>query len=194
MPVEQRSGARQLTSIIFGVVAVAVAIGIAWGVLQLASGGEGPIQLQLGDDKFDAGQAARLSAQIEEGGPVLFSDVSGRGQRRPIFVNHFGGDPEVGWAAFPAVFPDADENCFLSWDPERELFEERAGIEGGGREIGDLCSDRTVEPNGGELERFEWEIDEDGNLIIDVRGEQPEQTDEAEPDDEAQPDDAGQLD
>ncbi len=181
MPVEQRSGAKQLTSIIFGLVAVAVAVGLAWGLLQLASGdGDGPVRLQLGDDQFDAGQATRLSVQIDEDGPVLFSDVSGRGQRRPIFVNHFGDDPEVGWAAFPAVLPDAEENCFLSWNAERELFEERAGVDGDGREVGDLCSDRTVEPNGGDLERFDWEIDDDGNLIIDVRGEQPEQPEESE--------------
>jgi len=180
MPVEQRSGAKQLTSIIFGLVAVAVAVGLAWGLLQLASGGEGPVRLQLGDDQFDAGQATRLSAQIEEAGPVLFSDVSGRGQRRPIFVNHFGDDPEVGWAAFPAVLPDAEENCFLSWNADRELFEERAGVEGGGRDVGDLCSDRTVGANGGDLDRFEWELDEDGNLIIDVRGEQPEEADDAD--------------
>jgi hypothetical protein len=180
MPVEQRSGAKQLTSIVFGLVAVAVAVGIAWGLLQLASGGDGPVRLQLGDDQFNAGQASRLAAQIAADGPVPFSDVSGRGQIRPIFVNHVGDDPEVGWAAFPAVLPDAEPNCFLWWNEERELFEEREGIEDS-REVGELCSDRTVGANGGDLERFEWEIDEDANLIIDVRGQQePSEADEAD--------------
>ena len=107
MPVERRSGTKQVTSIVFGIVAVLIAVGIAWGLLALASGGTGPVRIQLGDDEFDAGQAVRLSRQIQQDGPTLFSDVSGRGQLQPIVVNHFGDDPEIRWVAFPAVAPGA---------------------------------------------------------------------------------------
>lgn len=170
MPVERRSRRQQLTSILFAALAVAVAVGLAWGLLSLASGGDGPVRLQLGDDEFDAGQATRLSEQIAEDGPVLFSDVSGRGQQRPIMVNHFGDDPEMRWVAFPAVLPGAEDNCFLFWSAERELFEERRGLEGS-RDGGELCSDRTVPPNGEGLTQFSWEVDDEGNLIVDLRTE-----------------------
>jgi hypothetical protein len=171
MPVERRSGTKQLTSIVFALLAVAAAVGLAWGMLALASGGDGPVRLQLGDDEFDAGQTARLSAQIAQDGPVLFSDVSGRGQRRPIFVNHFGDDPEIRWVAFPARAPGADEGCFLAWNAELELFEERAVADGAGRDQGEICSAVTYPENGLGLEQYAWEVDDDGNLIIDLRGD-----------------------
>lgn len=177
MPVERRSSSQQVRSVLFGVVAVALAIGLAWGMLALASGGDGPVRIQLGDDEFDAGQAARLSKQIQQDGPTLFSDVSGRGQRQPIVVNHFGDDPEIRWVAFPAVLPGASEGCFLIWNAERELFEERRPPEGAGRDdVGELCSERTAPPNGEGLEQFGWKVDDEGNLIIDVRGDEDETT------------------
>lgn len=181
MPVERRSGTQQVRSIVIAVVALALAVGLAWAVVGLASGGDGPVRLQLGDDEFDAGQATRLSAQIAEDGPVLFSDVSGRGQVRPIMVNHFGDDAEIRWVAFPAVLPGADDGCFLFWDPEGEVFRERRGQEGS-REGGELCSDRTVPPNGEGLTQYDWEVDDEGNLIVDLRNEDADVTG---------PDDAG---
>lgn len=173
MPVESRSGTKQVTSVIFAVIAVLVAIGIAWGLLVLASGGDGPVRIQLGDDDFNAGNAVRLSKQIAQEGPVLFSDVSGRGQNRPIYINHFGDDAEQRWVAFPALLADGEPGCFLSWNQERELFEERKVPDGGGPEAGELCSDRTVPPNGEGLEQFAWTI-EDERLIINVRGDTEE--------------------
>jgi hypothetical protein len=174
MPVERRSGARQATAIGVGVVAVVLAVGLAWGLLALASGGDGPVRLQLGDDRFNAGQASRLSVQIGQDGPVLFSDVSGRGQRRPMMVNHFGDDPQIRWVAFSATAPGAEPGCFLSWSAERELFEERAVADGAGRERGELCREVTYPPTGEGLEQYRWTVDDEDNLIIDLRPEQTE--------------------
>lgn len=172
MPVERRSGKQQATAIGVGVVALVLAIGLAWGMLALASGGDGPVRLQLGDDEFNAGQAERLSTQIREEGPVLFSDVSGRGQRKPIYVNHFGDDVEVRWVAFSASAPGAEENCFLKWSPERELFEERSVADGAAHDEGELCRDQTFPPTGEGLEQYRWKIEDDGNLVIDLRTEE----------------------
>jgi hypothetical protein len=175
MPVERRSGASQARAIALGVVVLVLAVAAAWGVVALASGGDGPVRMNLGDDVFDAGQAARLSRQIGADGPLLFSDVSGRGQLRPIVVNHFGDDPATRWVAFTAVVPGAEENCFLSWNEERNLFEERAAAEGAGREVGDRCRDVTVSADGSSasdgstVEQFPWRIDTDGNLVVDLR-------------------------
>lgn len=173
MPVERRSSRKQVTTLLFALVAVVAAVALAWGMLTLASGGDGPVRIQLGDDEFDAGQAVRLSRQIRQDGPALFSDVSGRGQRQPIVVNHFGDDPEIRWVAFPAVAPGADEGCFLTWNAEQERFEERRPPEGAGRDdVGELCSNVTYPANGEGLEQYGWQVDDEGNLIIDVRGDE----------------------
>ena len=169
MPVERRSGKQQLIAISLGVGAVVIAIGLAWGMLALAGGNETATQLRLGDDVFDAGNSVRLSAQINRQGPLLFSDVSGRGQQRPIAVNHFGEDPATRWVAFDAAAPGAPENCFLVWSPDRKLFEERSAASGAEREQGQICRDITFPANGEGLDQYSWRIDKAGNLTIDLR-------------------------
>ncbi len=175
MPVEQRSGSSQVRAIAFGVVAVVVAVAVAWAFIVWASRGDGPVQLRLGDDVFTAGQAERLSAQVAQEGPVLFSDVSGRGQLQPIYVAHFGDDPRLQWAPVSAVAPGAQEGCFLVWSVERNLFEERANVDGAGRSVGELCRDVTWSADGSSgsdgsaLEVVPWRVDAEGNLVIDLR-------------------------
>ena len=169
MPVERRSGSKQIMAIGIGVAALAIAILAAWGLLHVA-GGDASSQLRLGDDVFDAGNAVRLSKQIKKDGPLLFSDVSGRGQLRPIAVNHFGDDPEVRWVAFDAVAPDAPENCFLAWNEDRSVFEERSVADGEGRSQGEICRAEVTYPENGEgLNQYPWKIDDAGVLTIDLR-------------------------
>ncbi len=182
MPVERRTGTKQITSVIVGIVVLVVAIAAAWGMIVLASGGKGPVQVRLGEDTFDAGYTSRMAKQIATDGPLLFSDVSGRGQRQPIYVNHFGSDDDKRWVALSAVAPGAAEGCFLSWNAERNLFEERRAEEGAGRRSGTssgtLCRDVTWSADGSEgsdgskLTAFPWKVDADHRLIIDLRPDQ----------------------
>lgn len=151
-----------------GIVALVLAIALAWGILKMA-GGSSSTRLRLGDDVFEAGNATRMSRQIRKDGPLLFSDVSGRGQNRPIFLNHFGDDPKTRWVAFDAVAADAPENCFLSWSAERDLFEERSVLSGGDYTKGEVCRDITFPPNGEGLTQYKWKVDDDGLLTIDFR-------------------------
>lgn len=157
------------------VTALIVAIAIAWAIIAM-SGGSPNSRLRVGDDVFRAGYSARMSTQIREGGPLLFSDVSGRGQNRPIFVNHFGDDPAERWVAFDAVAPRAPQNCFLSWSKDRELFEERSVTEfttdDDGQQLGELCRDITFPSNGEGLPQYRWKVDDDEMLIIDLRPEE----------------------
>lgn len=168
MPVERRSGTKQTMAIGIGIVSVVLAVALAWTILRL-SGGKASTQLRLGDDVFEAGNAVRMSKQIQKDGPLLFSDVSGRGQQRPIFVNHFGDDPEIRWVAFDAKAPGAAKNCFLSWNSEREVLEERSVADGNNREKGELCRTETFPPNGEGLTQYKWKVDEAGLLTIDFR-------------------------
>lgn len=184
MPVERRSGSQQTRSAIIAVVALVIAVLGAWGMIRLASGGQGPVKVQLGDDTFDAGYATRMADQIDKDGPLLFSDVSGRGQRQPIYVVHIGSDQKDGWFALSAVAPGAAEGCFVTWNPESELFEERRAADPAkGRDaLGERCRDVTWSANGtdgsdgSELEAFPWEIDKDERLIIDLRPDQSRTT------------------
>ena len=184
MPVERRSGSQQTRSVIVAVVALVIAVLGAWGMIRLASGGQGPVKVQLGDDTFDAGFATRMSDQIDKDGPLLFSDVSGRGQRQPIYVVHIGSDEKDGWFALSAVAPGAAEGCFVTWNPESELFEERRAADPAeGRDaLGERCrdvtwsADGTDGSDGSELEAFPWEIDKDERLIIDLRPDQSRTT------------------
>lgn len=184
MPVERRSGSQQTRSVIIAVVALVIAVLGAWGMIRLASGGQGPVKVQLGDDTFDAGYATRMADQIDKDGPLLFSDVSGRGQRQPIYVVHIGSDEKDGWFALSAIAPGAAEGCFVTWNPESELFEERRAADPAeGRDaLGERCRDVTWSANGtdgsdgSELEAFPWEIDKDERLIIDLRPDQSRTT------------------
>lgn len=184
MPVERRSGSQQTRSVIVAVVALVIAVLGAWGMIRLASGGQGPVKVQLGDDTFDAGYATRMADQIDKDGPLLFSDVSGRGQRQPIYVVHIGSDEKDGWFALSAIAPGAAEGCFVTWNPESELFEERRAADPAeGRDaLGERCRDVTWSANGtdgsdgSELEAFPWEIDKDERLIIDLRPDQSRTT------------------
>lgn len=176
MPVEQRSRISQLTGALIAVGAVVLAIGVSWFLLRLASGGDGPVKIQLGDEDFDAGQVKRIAAQIADEGPVLYSDVSGRGQRQPIWVNHFGEDAKAQWYVFSAIAPAAPEGCFLAWNPDENLFDERRPDPDDPRAAGELCRDVTFSTTGETEqgssaeapERFTWSVDDEDNLIIEL--------------------------
>lgn len=168
MPVEVRSNSKQTMAVGMGIVALVLAIALAWGILKVA-GGSSSSRLRLGSDVFEAGNSTRMANQIERDGPLLFSDVSGRGQNRPIFVNHFGDDPETRWVAFDAVAPEAPPNCFLSWNSTKDLFEERSVAGGGDYRKGELCRDVTFPSNGEGLIQYRWSVDKNGLLSIDFR-------------------------
>lgn len=176
MPVEQRSRISQLTGVGIAIGALVLAIGGSWLLLSLASGGDGPVRIQLGDEDFDAGQVKRIAAQIAEEGPVLYSDVSGRGQRQPIWVNHFGDDAKAQWYVFSAIAPGTPEGCFLTWNAEENAFDERRPDPDDPRAMGELCSDTTfsatgeAEPgrSGDAPKQFTWSVDDEDNLIIEL--------------------------
>lgn len=169
MPVEQRSGGSQAAAIAIGVVAVIISVAAAWLLFDWFAGGDAPVQINLGDEDFDAGQVTRIAVQIDEEGPILYSDVSGRGQNRPIWVNHFGEDPNTGWYIFDALAPGAPDDCFLAWNEQENLFDERIPAADDPQALGELCRDVTYSATGEGLEQAIWKVDADDNLIITLR-------------------------
>ena len=75
------------------------------------------MEINLGDDRFNAGQTERLAEEIDDGGglPFLYQDLVGND--RHLFVQHLGDDPDEGWVAFGAFDPD-DPSCLVVIDRE----------------------------------------------------------------------------
>ena len=145
----------QTTTLIISLVAVAVALLLVYLIIRAAGGKDG-VALNLGDNKFQAGIATERAEAIRADGPLLFSDVAGGGQRRPIFLNHTGDDATTGWSVFDAHPPGTAEDCFLRWSATREVFTT-------------TCNSTTFPADGGDLPNYRWEVTTDGALVIDVR-------------------------
>ena len=101
MPLEKRTTASQLRAVSIGIAALAVAVGVTIMFFQAAGNGKAPVVVSDTTDQFRVGNATAMAKSIAGDGPLLFSDVSGRGQQRPIYVTHQGADPPSGWRSPP---------------------------------------------------------------------------------------------
>lgn len=106
---------RARRAVVVGAAGVAVGLALIAAVVWLA-GSSGQVEVRLGDRDFRDLDAARISAEIAERGPVLFSDVAGGS--RDIILQHLGDDPESGWLAFEARRSGQDRRCFFQWRAE----------------------------------------------------------------------------
>ena len=120
MPVARGPQINARSAVLVGLTGVIIALLLGAMVLWVSGSGDS-IELNLGDRVFDAGFIGRQSAEIRDGGPLLYSDVGG-GQR-DLFVQHIGDDPEVGWLAFSACRVGDPRDCSAVWDPEQRIFE-----------------------------------------------------------------------
>jgi hypothetical protein len=162
-PVAKRRGRGHTgRAVAVAVVGVAVALGTAFLVANLASRGD--VQVRLGDDRFDAGRVENLARIIEEDGqPILFPDPANFS--RSIYVDHQGGDPTTGWIALSAFVPDQPE-CTLTFDPEVDLFTIDDAQP-------DSCDrDTTFPRSGAGLRVYATEVLDD-TLTIDLQDQRP---------------------
>lgn len=141
MPLEKRTTASQLRAVSIGIAALAVAVGVTIMFFQAAGNGKAPVVVSDTTDQFRVGNATAMAKSIAGDGPLLFSDVSGRGQQRPIYVTHQGADPLSGWRAFSAKAKGSPDGCFVQWDAEADRFTQKDGD-------GESCDDRTFDLNG----------------------------------------------
>ena len=134
---------RARRAVVVGAAGVAVGLALIAAVVWLA-GSSGQVEVRLGDRDFRDLDAARISAEIAERGPVLFSDVAGGS--RDIILQHLGDDPESGWLAFEARRSGQDRRCFFQWRAEVDGDSGDGGAEdsGGGEDMGDGAGGRFV--------------------------------------------------
>ncbi len=153
MPVSSGPQLNLTRTIVFAVVALAAGVGLLVLVVQLA--GSGDVQFKIGDDVFEVGDADRFAELVdEERSPLLFSSLS---RSRPIYVQHLGDDPDEGWSAIDARSPTDPDGCRtgLAWDVEAQRFR-------------DTCGTETFPPDGEGLLQYGIEVDEEGQLVVDL--------------------------
>lgn len=151
-PVARRQGgAHTGRAVAVAILGVVVALGVAFGVASLASRGE--VQVNLGDDRFEAGDVEQRAEAVEEGGPILFQDPATF--RRPIYVDHTGDDPETGWSAYSAFVPNRPD-CSVLFVPDDDRY------------VADCDEDLTFPRSGEGLREFPTEV-VDGQLFVDLQ-------------------------
>ena len=151
MPVASGPKITPLRAIIYSLISIGLGVALVFAIVSLA--GSDRIEVKLGDDDFNAGDAENLAAEIADRGPVPWAPLS-RG--RSIWINHVGDDPEKGWFAFDVQSPGASEDCVVDWDADRRLF-------------ADTCDPALVYSATGEgLTQFGVWVDDGGDLIVDV--------------------------
>ncbi|MGA0238981.1 MAG: hypothetical protein ACO3PD_11330 [Acidimicrobiales bacterium] len=164
MPVARGPQMNARSAVLVGLTGIVIAVVLGGGVLFLASQG-GDVEIQLGDTDFDAGQIGRISEEIEDRGPILYSDVAGRS--RDLILQHLGDIPEDGWLAFDARPIGEPRDCFFQWDPDAQRFD-LVTI------AGDVeCADVTMDERGnlstgGTIDMYPVSIDDDRNVRVDL--------------------------
>lgn len=151
MPVAKSQGHAGKALLIAGV-SVALLLGLAFLVATAAS--KGDVDIQLGDDRFNAGQVESIADAIDDGDglPFLFQDLVG-GDRN-LFVQHRGDDPDVGWVAYGAFVPE---------DPECRVDIDRVS-----KVLVNSCDPAETFPLDGSGLRYYPVTVEDGRLYVDI--------------------------
>ena len=152
-----QSGGRR--AVVVGVAGVAAGL-VLVAVMVWLAGPSGQVEVRLGDRDFRELDAARISAEIAERGPVLFSDVAGGS--RDIILQHLGDDPESGWLAFEARRAGQDRRCFFEWRSEGG-----EAVEGGGQFVNSCDHDDVVDARGTGLVQFPVTV-VDGDVRVDI--------------------------
>ena len=152
MPVSSGPRPSLRAAVAVGLAGVVVALGLVGAVLLLTRTGT-DVEIRLGDRDFRDMEIGRISAEIEDRGPILFGDVADRSL--DIILQHMGEDPETGWFAFEARRAGQSRDCFFRWRPEQSDFE-------------NTCDpDDIVDAAGTGLRHFEVAV-VDGDVRVDI--------------------------
>jgi hypothetical protein len=154
-PVDQSRNhvGRAATVALVGVVVLALALGL----VTLALGKRNSTDLAIGDQTFQAGSAEKKADLIDESGPILYADVSGR-KDRDMILQHTGTNPETGWHAFLAAPIDKGRDCTWLWQPDEEIFRAKCD------------TDLTAPADGKGLPQFKVKV-VDGELDVDLNAD-----------------------
>lgn len=120
MPVSSGPRPSLRAAVVVGLAGVVVALGLVGAVLLLTRTGT-DVEIRLGDRDFRDMEIGRISAEIDDRGPILFGDVADGSL--DIILQHIGEDPATGWYAFEARRAGQSRDCFFRWRSEQADFE-----------------------------------------------------------------------
>lgn len=155
MPVARGPRINTRSALLVGFTGVVVAVLLVVAVLWLA-GSSNQVEVNLGDTDFRDLDAGRMSEEISEGGPILFSDVGGGD--RDIILQHLGSDPATGWIAFDARRPGDSRDCFFQWQSESSTF------------VNTCDESDVVDASGNGLDQYPVVV-EGGEVRVDINAE-----------------------
>ena len=112
--------------------------------------------------------AERISAEIAERGPVLFSDTTGDGQ--DFIVQHIGDDPLTGWSAFKARRPSQRRECFFEWRAlDADATNDKTTRSARSSFVNTCDPNDSVDAEGSGLPQYRVTVDK-GVVTIDISG------------------------
>lgn len=152
MPVSSGPRPSLRAAVMVGLAGVVVALGLVGAVLLLTRTGT-DVEIRLGDRDFRDMEIGRISAEIDDRGPILFGDVADGSL--DIILQHIGDDPETGWFAFEARRAGQSRDCFFRWRPEQADF------------VNTCDPDDTVDATGTGVRQFEVAV-VDGDVRVDI--------------------------
>ena len=144
----------------------AVVIAVLLGLMVWFATSQGNTEIVLGDRDFNAGNVGAISREIQDRGPILYSDV-GSGGQRDLIVTHIGADPEQGWLAFAARRAEDPRDCYFDWDATTEEFSLTTAVGSS-----TTCDEVTTDAAGTGLFQYRVEV-RDGNIHV-LLNEDPE--------------------
>lgn len=175
-PVEKRTSGATIRAVLTMVIALAATIGLA---AYLLSGGGGQVDIKLGDERFEVGNAESYAEDISEDGPVFFPDPANG--NLGLWLSHIGDDPETGWHAFDFRPDRFDNECTVLWVAnEPSPYEDASSDDGKGRaeearaagntnQFVDICNGDLYPATGEGLQQFPVDVSEDLDITVDIR-------------------------
>ena len=155
MPVARGPQINARSAVVVGLTGVVIALLLGGFVIWLASQSS-DVEI-FGSRDFNAGDIGAISREIDDRGPILYSDVGSR-RERDIILQHLGDDEEEGWLAFAARRPEDPRDCFFTWDPEAGDFFLTSDTD-------TVCDDVRVDAMGTGLVAYTVEI-RDGDIRV----------------------------
>jgi hypothetical protein len=157
MPVARggtKSSRQAMLLVVAGLLGVVAMIFVITRVTSQASRGE--ITINVGDQRFRPGPAEVIAELVDDGGPLLFSDVASGD--RDVIIQHIGDDEQSGWFAFAARSADSARDCAVEWQEASETFE-------------DSCDGASYSAEGDGLTQYPVEVEVDGILVVDLNAD-----------------------
>lgn len=102
--------ARAVVPILGGIAFFAVLALITWGIAAYLSSGNAQTTENLAPSRLELGGVTGLANEVNETGPLLFSELATITGARSIVVDHEGDDPATGWRLYYA-YPPGRPNC-----------------------------------------------------------------------------------